>query len=55
MRYRYWLTLRPAMPGTVPTKNLECIENFDSGAYSEEAGERFGDMLSIQSRSQTSR
>lgn len=38
MRYRYWLTLRPAMPGTVPTKNLECIENFDSRAYSEEAG-----------------
>ncbi len=38
MRYRYWLTLRPAMPGTVPTKNLECVENFDSRAYSEEAG-----------------
>lgn len=38
MRYRYWLTLRPAMPGTVPTKNLERIENFGSRAYSEEAG-----------------
>ena len=38
MRYRYWLTLRPAMPGTVPTKNLEYIENFDSRAYSKEAG-----------------
>ena len=23
MRYRYWLTLRPAMPGTVPTKNID--------------------------------
>lgn len=38
MRYRYWLTLRPAMPGTVPSRNLKKIENFDSRTYNEEAG-----------------
>lgn len=38
MRYRYWLTLRPAMPGTVPTRNLENIENFDRRVYDEGAG-----------------
>lgn len=38
MLYRYWLTLRPAMPGTIPSRNLERIENFDSRTYSEDAG-----------------
>lgn len=38
MRYRYWLTLRPAMPGTVPSRNLEKIENFDSRTCNEDAG-----------------
>ena len=38
MRYRYWLKMRPAMPGTIPTENLICIHNFDSRTYEEEAG-----------------
>ena len=38
MRYRYWLTLRPAMPGTIPTDNLVWINNFDSRTYEEEVG-----------------
>lgn len=38
MMYRYWLISRPAMPGTVPTRNLERIENFDRRAYDENAG-----------------
>ena len=38
MRYKYWLTLRPAMLGTIPTENLICIHNFDSRTYEEEAG-----------------
>ena len=38
MRYRYWLTLRPAMPGTIPTKNLDRIENYDYRRYDDEAG-----------------
>ena len=38
MRYRYWLTLRPAMPVTIPTKNLDRIENFDNRRFAEEAG-----------------
>lgn len=38
MKYRYWLRLRPAMPGTIPTKNLDLIENFDSRRFVEEAG-----------------
>jgi hypothetical protein len=38
MRHRYWLTLRPAMPGTVPTKNLEHIENYDRRVFDESAG-----------------
>jgi hypothetical protein len=38
MRYKYWLTLRPAMPGTIPTDNLVWINNFDSRTYEEEVG-----------------
>ena len=38
MRYRYWLKMRPAMPGTIPTENLTCINNFDSRTYEEEVG-----------------
>lgn len=38
MRYKYWLTLRPAMPGTIPTDNLVLINNFDSRTYEEEVG-----------------
>lgn len=38
MKYRYWLRLRPAMPGTVPTKNLDRIENFDFRKFDERAG-----------------
>ena len=38
MRYRYWLTSRPAMPGTIPTKNLDRIENFDNRRFVEESG-----------------
>lgn len=38
MGYRYWLTLRPAMPGTIPTKNLSRIENYDYRRFDGEAG-----------------
>ena len=38
MRYRYYLLLRSAMPGTIPMKNLVGIENFDSIMYNEDAG-----------------
>ena len=38
MRYKYWLTLRPAMPGTVPTRKLKGINNFDIRTYMEEVG-----------------
>lgn len=38
MRYRYWLTLRPAMPGTIPTKNLDRIENYDYRRFDKDAG-----------------
>lgn len=38
MRYKYWLTFRPAMPGTVPMRKLKDIKNFDSRTYMEEVG-----------------
>lgn len=38
MKYRYWLTLRPAMPGTIPTKNLHRIENYDYRRFDDAAG-----------------
>lgn len=38
MRYRYWLTLRQAMSGTIPMKNLDRIENYDYHRYDAEAG-----------------
>ena len=38
MSYKYWLPLRPAMPGSVPSKNLKNIENFDERTYNEKAG-----------------
>ena len=34
--YRYYLLYRPAMPGSIPTKNLVHIENFDDRKYVEE-------------------
>lgn len=36
MRYRYWLTLRPPMPGTVPKRNLEHITSFGKRTYRHE-------------------
>lgn len=38
MRYRYYLLLRPAMPGAMPTKNLDRIKNFDRRQFDEAAG-----------------
>lgn len=38
MKYRYYLTLRPAMPGTVPTKNLVAVFNFDERKFVKDAG-----------------
>ncbi len=37
--YRYYLRLRPAMPGTIPTKSLDRIENYDYRRFDEDAGE----------------
>jgi hypothetical protein len=31
--YRYWLTLRPAMPGAIPTKGLERVVNYATRTY----------------------
>ncbi len=36
--HRYYLIMRPAMPGAVPTRNLEMICNFDNRMYAEEIG-----------------
>lgn len=36
--YRYYLTLRPAIPRTVPTKNLSEINNYDKRHFDENAG-----------------
>ena len=36
--HRYYLTLRPAMPGTVPTKNLSEMNNYDKRQFDENAG-----------------
>lgn len=31
--YRYYLLMRPAMPGTIPTRNVVEIHNFDYRQY----------------------
>lgn len=36
--YRYWLILRPAMPGAIPTKGLENVVNYDHRTYEESIG-----------------
>ena len=36
--YRYWLIGRPAVPGAIPTKNLDKVENFDTRQFVEATG-----------------
>ena len=37
--YRYWLKLRPAMPGAIPKKGLENIVNYDARTYEPSIGQ----------------